>query len=333
MERLVKRVLEIDTFAQDRFVRQRGIYRAVRGKFRLFRYKYPLVFITASSTYCTLSCSYCIHREFVEKGKLKLEHMGMDVFWESLRFAERNGFYPQICTFTGFGEPFLDLNLCKKIQIMKEKFPASVMALTTNGTVSFDKRLIGCLDSAIVSLNFIDRETYRRMNGVDWYDRVVRNILDFVEGRGDASPQICLQLLGHHDNLKDQDKVREFKAFWRSHLGSRDLITVPQMHNWAGGIEQPDCQRLKGYRQPCELVWQQLYITPAGDVYPCCFGEAMPTLKLGNILSDSYSAIFRNIKSLRRRHRLGLTKGTDCWNCSHVDALTAHFFRFGAGWV
>jgi cyclic pyranopterin phosphate synthase len=109
---------------------------------------------------CNLSCIYC----HAEGEKLQKEQMSSDEIREILRIAA--GFDIKSVKFTG-GEPTLRTDL---LEIIGSIPPGMESSMTTNGTmladIAADLKRAG-LARVNVSLDSLNRETYRKITGTD----------------------------------------------------------------------------------------------------------------------------------------------------------------------
>lgn len=125
----------------------------------------------------------------------------------------------------GVGEPLLNRDLFEMIAYLKTKGAAVVFnsdAITL--TPARAERLVASgADEYRVSMDAATPETYRRIRGVDRFDRVVGNVghlVDVMRGRGLARPRVSLWFTTMKANIE------ELPAFVR--LAGR--LGVPEVH-------------------------------------------------------------------------------------------------------
>jgi cyclic pyranopterin phosphate synthase len=158
---------------------------------------------------CNLSCIYC-HREG-EKGSA--DQLSAAEIAEILEVSVKFGI--KSVKFTG-GEPLLRPDL---IEIVKSVPKGMESSLTTNGTLlaglARDLRDAG-LKRVNVSLDSLDRETYKKITGVDRLPDVLAGITAALEA-GLTPVKLNMVVL---EGINEQE-VEDFLAYVR---GKRDLI-------------------------------------------------------------------------------------------------------------
>ena len=125
----------------------------------------------------------------------------------------------------GVGEPMLVKALPRMIRYLKDR--GTYVLFNTNGTLlqprRFEELINTGLDELRVSLDAADRESYRRVRGKDFFDRIVRDVGKFVAYQRDVgatTPRVSLWLTG----LKET--IDQLPAFVR--LAA--TMGVPEVH-------------------------------------------------------------------------------------------------------
>jgi MoaA/NifB/PqqE/SkfB family radical SAM enzyme len=167
---------------------------------------------------CNLLCETC-PRTFEE-----LEPPA-DMSWELfLRIVDQ---LPNIARVVlhGVGEPMLVKALPRMIRYLKDR--GTYVLFNTNGTLMQPKRFQELIDTGLdelrISLDAADRETYQRIRGKDFFDRIVRGVGKFAAYQREVSattPRLSLWLTG----LKET--IQQLPAF--VHLAAS--MGVPQVH-------------------------------------------------------------------------------------------------------
>lgn len=173
-------------------------------------YNRPVTNIRISLTkQCNLSCIYC-HRE---GEKSPQDQMSAAEIAEILRVAA--GFGIRSVKFTG-GEPLLRPDLLDIIRSVPEGMESS---LTTNGTclagMAHDLRAAG-LKRVNVSLDSLNRDTYRKITGIDRLGDVLEGITAALDA-GLTPVKINMVVLQGINN-------QEIEDFFRYIRGNRNLI-------------------------------------------------------------------------------------------------------------
>lgn len=175
---------------------------------------------------CNLSCIYC----HAEGEKSPADSMSLDEIKEILRVADKFGI--RHVKFTG-GEPLLRRDLTDIISSVPGSMESS---LTTNGVllrgIAADLRRAG-LKRVNVSLDSLNRETYKRITGSDRLEDVLLGIDAALESGLRPIKLNMVVLSGINES-----EVEDFLAFVR---GKRDLILqLIELMNFSGCTDHGD---------------------------------------------------------------------------------------------
>ena len=170
----------------------------------------------------------------------------------------------------GVGEPMLVRDLPRMIRYLKDR--GTYVLFNTNGTLLNPKKFQALIDTGLdelrVSLDAADRESYLRVRGKDFFNRIVRD-------------------------------VSKFTAFQRD-IG----VTTPKVSLWLTGLKEtvdqlPDFVRLSAKMGVTEVHLQRLVFDEAG------FGLARPEFSLFEQTRDDETAAIETAQLLGRE--LGVT--------------------------
>ena len=170
----------------------------------------------------------------------------------------------------GVGEPMLVRDLPRMIRYLKDR--GTYVLFNTNGTLLNPKKFQGLVDTGLdelrVSLDAANRESYLRVRGKDFFNRIVRD-------------------------------VGKFTAFQRE-IG----VTTPKVSLWLTGLKEtvdqlPDFVRLSAKMGVTEVHLQRLVFDEAG------FGLARPEFSLFEQTRDDETAAIEMAQVLGRE--LGVT--------------------------
>lgn len=165
----------------------------------------------------------------------------------------------------GVGEPMLVRDLPRMIRYLKDR--GTYVLFNTNGTLLNPKKFQGLVDTGLdelrVSLDAADRESYLRVRGKDFFNRIVRD-------------------------------VGKFTAFQRE-IGA----TTPRVSLWLTGLKEtvdqlPDFVRLSAKMGVSEVHLQRLVFDEAG------FGLARPEFSLFEQTRDHETAAIETAQVLGR---------------------------------
>jgi MoaA/NifB/PqqE/SkfB family radical SAM enzyme len=111
--------------------------------------------------------------------------------------------YPNIARVVmhGVGEPMLVKELPRMIRYLKDR--GTYVLFNTNGTLLQPRKFQSLIDSGLdelrVSLDAADRETYHKVRGKDFFNRIVRDVGKFIAYQnevGVTAPRVSLWLTG-----------------------------------------------------------------------------------------------------------------------------------------
>ena len=246
------------------------------------------------SNVCNHNCIFCANSFSVRKRGLIDDDLIMKIIGE---LAEKN---IKELSFHGMGEPFTNPNLDKYIKHAKDKGISYVYIDTNAGLATPEKvdRVINAgLDSIKVSLSAADRETFKKVQGRDDYDKVIAN-LEYIFEKREQNPHLKVFIdfvrlsinNGQELILMERFKNR-VTDFWISDVQN-------QGGNMAGKIEEytvmpPDVWL-------CEEPFMRMNITKDGLVSACCMDNDN-TLILGSLYDNSMDEIWNSDRAKKIR--------------------------------
>lgn len=105
---------------------------------------------------CTLNCIYCECGETTNLTLERKEYIPYDDVIRELQHYLNNNPVPDYVTFSGSGEPTLNLRIGEVIHFIKKEYPKNSIALLTNGTLLYDKQVRDEIMNADVVLPSLD---------------------------------------------------------------------------------------------------------------------------------------------------------------------------------
>ncbi len=121
---------------------------------------------------------------------------------------------PDYITFSGSGEPTLNIKIGNVLQFIKQKQPAIPVAVLTNGTLLSDKKVRDELMDANVVLPSLDaatKITFQRINRPAPQLTVEKTIQGLIDFRQEFSGQLWLEVFilpGYNDNIDDLNALK-----------------------------------------------------------------------------------------------------------------------------
>ena len=169
---------------------------------------------------CSLDCVYC---EVGNTTKLTTERKKYTLFSkiesELFNFFENNYPDPDFFTFSGSGEPTLNTEIGRIIELLKTKKPQIPIAVLTNGTLLYKKEVRKALlnvDIVLPSLDTVIPDRFQKINRPAKNLTIENHIDGLEEFRNEYSGRIYLEvfILPDYNNSK-QDIIELKKAIER----------------------------------------------------------------------------------------------------------------------
>ncbi|MDY0280841.1 MAG: radical SAM protein [Salinivirgaceae bacterium] len=163
---------------------------------------------------CTLDCVYC---EVGKTTKLTLdrkEYIKFDKVKEELIHYFNNNPDPDYITFSGSGEPTLNSRIGEMLQFIKQIKPNIPVAVLTNGTLFYDKKVREALlnaDVVLPSLDAATNEVFMKINRPATNlttDQYIQGLIDF---RSEFKGKIWLEIFILPDYNDTDDELSELK--------------------------------------------------------------------------------------------------------------------------
>ncbi|MBU0471710.1 MAG: SPASM domain-containing protein [Nanoarchaeota archaeon] len=196
-----------------------------------------------------------------------------------------------------FNEPLLNKELVKYINYAKEKNPASVIKIFTNGSLLTNKLSKELLDSkidqVIFSFNGSTKEEYESsMKNLD-FEKTKKRISEFIKLRGEKNkPKIAIHMLKVGFSESSFSNIRNY---WNS-LGV--AVHIFKYENRAGNVADYDITSPSNIKKvPCKRLLTQIYILVNGDVILCC-ADWKSEVVLGNLKKQTISEVWNGEKRL-----------------------------------
>ncbi len=189
---------------------------------------------------CSLDCVYCEVGHTTKLTTERKEYIPFDKVISELEHYFKNNPNPDYITFSGSGEPTLNSRIGDVLQFIKQKKPDIPVAVLTNGTLLYDKKVRNELLDANVILPSLDAATeitFRKINCPAPQLTVEKYIKGLIDFRNEFSGQIWLEVFiipGYNDNIDDLKALKKvFKDIKPNHIQLNTLDrpgTVADIH-------------------------------------------------------------------------------------------------------
>lgn len=264
--------------------------------------EFPLHLDIELAGFCNLRCPFCAMRQkSIDCGPKSF--MTPETFKKVIDEGAEHGLCAIKLNSCERGEPLLNKNLPEMVSYAKKKGIMDVYFNTNAVLLSGDigKKLIEAgLDRISISFEGIDKDFYEKSRVGASFDKVVKNIKDFIQLRkemGAKKPLVRVQTVALPELAP---RINEYKEFWekiadevsfidyRDYSQNRDIL----VSDWT-----------------CPFLWQRMLITWDGTISFCQL-DYFDSLELGNInKGDSIRAAWKSdmMNKVREIHKIGLS--------------------------
>lgn len=164
---------------------------------------------------CTLDCVYCEIGKTNELTVERKEYCNKNDIIEELSEYFRNNIDPDYITFSGSGEPTLNIALKEIIEFIKHIKPKIPIAVLTNGTLFYDKNVRESIlkaDVVLPSLDAATEKTFKKINRPHKSIKIDTYIQGLVEFRQEFKSRIHLEIFilpGYNDHREELMHIKE----------------------------------------------------------------------------------------------------------------------------
>jgi wyosine [tRNA(Phe)-imidazoG37] synthetase (radical SAM superfamily) len=164
---------------------------------------------------CSLNCVYCEVGLTTKLTIERKEYVPYDKITSELAHYFANNPDPDYITFSGSGEPTLNSSIGDVLQFIKIQKPGIPVAVLTNGTLLYDKKVRNELmdaDVVLPSLDAATETTFQKINLPAKHlnmDKYIQGLIDF---RKEFSGLIWLEVFiipGYNDNINDLEALKK----------------------------------------------------------------------------------------------------------------------------
>ncbi len=164
---------------------------------------------------CSLSCIYCEAGKTTKLTTNRMEYIKTDKIKSELTDYFENNPDPDYITFSGYGEPTLNIYIGEILSFIKENKPHLPVAVITNGTLFYDKDVRQAVTDADLVLPSLDAATeyvFRRLNRPAkdlTFDKYISGLIDFSrEFEGKIWLEVFI-LPGYNDSENELAKLKK----------------------------------------------------------------------------------------------------------------------------
>ncbi len=164
---------------------------------------------------CSLNCVYCECGETTNLTIERKEYVSYNKVTNELEHYFKNNPAPDYVTFSGSGEPTLNLKIGDIIKFLKSNYPYIPIAILTNGTL-FDQKEVRTellnADLVLPSLDAASELSFKKINRPFHTLNINKYIQGLIDFRKEYSGKIWLEVLilpGYNDNKKDLKLLKD----------------------------------------------------------------------------------------------------------------------------
>lgn len=259
---------------------------------------FPLHLDVEASNVCNLRCEFC--ETNYEKVGTKYGYMDFDLFKKVIDEGIEYGLYAIKLNSGARGEPLLHKNIATMVEYAKKKGIIDVY-MNTNAvllTQRLGKKLIDAgLDRISISFEGTEPEIYEKYRAGAKFDKVRRNILEFIKLRNSLNseiPKIRIQTVATPELLPE---IKEYGKYWSKLVDEVAFIDFKDYSNKKKDLVSD---------WVCPYLWQRMMITWDGTISVCGF-DYTDDHKLGNVKKDSIREAWKGkeMERIRKLHREG----------------------------
>jgi len=164
---------------------------------------------------CSLNCVYCECGRTTDLTLERKEYVPFDEVSHEIDHYLENNLAPDYITFSGSGEPTLNIRIGDVLNFIKSRNAQIPVAVLTNGTLMYDEKVRGELltaDVVLPSLDAAEDLSFRKINRPFHTLNIPEYIRGLVDFRKEFKGQIWLEVLiipGLNDNKKNLEALKE----------------------------------------------------------------------------------------------------------------------------
>ncbi|MBN2166485.1 MAG: radical SAM protein [Marinilabiliaceae bacterium] len=163
---------------------------------------------------CSLDCVYCEVGKTTKLTTDRLEYIKYDKVIAELKDLMSTNPKIDYMTFSGSGEPTLNIRIGDVLQFVKKEYPSIKTAILTNGTLLSDKKIRNELllaDVILPSLDAASEEVFTKINRPCPELSLKNYIQGLIDLRNEYSGQIWLEILFLKNYNDSQDELNKLK--------------------------------------------------------------------------------------------------------------------------
>lgn len=277
---------------------------------------FPVTIEVDLTNRCNHKCSFCFYAEHISADQSALQ---TEILKKRLNEAYRLG--TKGISFTGGGEPTIHKDFVEILKYAKEV--GLDCGLITNGSAITQKNVndfINNLNWVRVSIGGGNKEIYKKVQGVDHFQRVIQNVrlLALEKGKAESNINIGVRVLVTEENINSLEELvnelgevkinyiqlapdmftKDNELFWNS-LGTQQIFKIIEEKLSKSGIMLLTAGYLKeqaklDYPKVCYAHFFQAAITAEGFLTYCKNVRGEKKFYIGNINENTLEEIWES---------------------------------------
>jgi sulfatase maturation enzyme AslB (radical SAM superfamily) len=279
--------------------------------------KFPKIIQFETNILCNAACSFCPHSQLT-RGPRNMD----DDVWKKIvdESRDRGVIYRPFL----INEPLTEKRLPEIIRYIKQDASATVELNSNAGLLTEPMQhllLETGLDVLRFSVDGFSQDTYRKTGRGDNYDKVFRNINEFVElvDKSDSPMVVHVRMIDMDVNRHEQ---QPFLDYW---VPKVDFAQIVPLYHWPwNGQERP-------LQKPCPKIREEMFFYSNGQATLCCWDNYERGV-IGDIHDNTVEEIWIGETNQKYRQLLNKGRREEILLCSKCDAFKEYDFSQWPGY-
>lgn len=272
---------------------------------------FPEIIQIETTILCNSACTFCPQNEMTRGPRFMEEWI-----WKKIVDQSRGrgiAYRPFM-----INEPFVDPNLPKVIRYIKED-PTSTVEFNSNAHMTpktdIEAILAAGLDRVWFSIDGFTQETYDQSGRGGKLERMVENVLKFVEERNrqQSKCEIVVRMIDMDFNRHEHN---DFLKYWNEQA---DLAEITMLYEWPWETQETFAPK------PCLKVQKEMFFMVDGQATLCCWDSDARGI-IGDIKTQSLEEIWLGAINQKYRDHLSRGERGEIHLCSKCNAYEHHDF-------
>lgn len=253
--------------------------------------------IIETTNFCNARCIMCPHPTMKRPQKI----MNDVTFSKIINQIEKEKIKPTAFILNGFGEPLIDPQIIKRINIVKNKFPNSKIKFYSNFNLADKKiinNLVACgLDEINISFNGYNCSNYQKVMKIDYHKTLI-NLKNLIKSKKENNSPLKIRIsmtLVKYNEKSSQKFINK----WSRQV---DSVSVNKVHSYNDNVKNINNKFKINFNKlafPCRYIWDTITFDVNGKIILCCldyesqysFGDINYKSILGSYYSPKFNLI------------------------------------------